>query len=461
MNKGVSRNTSHKMFVSTNIDELIEYVDDLKYEIYKALVKKVSLKILDCQKKFIYSPLVKYLAFVKKVKIFDLLLNPFDIGYYILFFNIETELGFIFLGMSEKCSFKKQFINLVNQIQSLMSLWVIEVYNNYLVYINNSLIFTYYRSYCIDDLVHQIDYSLTNGITIDLSGCKYSIDIMYVLNNLNIIIPIKNYFQKIHSQQLFIKSMDLIDSVKKLSIFRVYQVSLVSRIIDLFMLICSYHVSLMYSLNSNLFNCISYPLTITHDVFNFLVTCRDRRKLNLWIRYLNKFLQGYNVNTSSDNIIQLKFVYEGIHFMHYFIYSNYLLSSYILTIRPSLQYQQILLYQISIVIVRSKEKPLFLLMLRLNKLLLTWFGYYISSKAKKNFVFLDYLIYLKLKLLIRNQAVILCRKDVIIQKLIKNLLFNKNRIRVSNLIIRTIIISTNFYRQYYVLKLAWFLKHKN
>jgi hypothetical protein len=77
------------------------------------------------------------------------------------------------------------------------------------------------------------------------------------------------------------------------------------------------------------------------------------------------------------------------------------------SIRPSLYSQLVLMRRVSFALRQSVSRPLFLLIIRLNKLLFFWAHTCFSDRAGKIFYLADYLIFLKLRLFAKKQGIFL------------------------------------------------------
>ncbi len=124
--------------------------------------------------------------------------------------------------------------------------------------------------------------------------------------------------------------------------------------------------------------------------------------------------------------------------------------------KPSLYYQFILLKQVSSLI--SKANSLFLLIIRLNMLLLSWSILYRNQQVAKLFALLDYLIYLKIKSFLVN-----CHSSWSNQRV--KLKYFPQRIYCFNIVdtktnwvFSSNVTSGIYYRLYFSIKLSWLVR---
>ena len=142
---------------------------------------------------------------------------------------------------------------------------------------------------------------------------------------------------------------------------------------------------------------------------------------------------------------------EGVFLKWYFIF----FSKKRLFIRPSLYSQFSLLSNISITTKKIKYRSILVWIIILNKLLIDWSINFIHIDTKKIFCFLDYLIYLKIKLCIRKRN-LNCLYSTLYYKYFyqRSYLFN-SEFKTSKWVMSERFFSLGYKKTYFLFKLSW------
>ena len=231
---------------------------------------------------------------------------------------------------------------------------------------------------------------------------------------------------------------------------------LADQLTELLLLYCSYEISVMLANSVYFEKQIVSDLIIISDAKNFLILSEDPAQLYVWKKYMMYFLKSNDVNHDSL-LVKKTLLCQGLIFKGCFVSLNHVLSISFLIVRPSLEYQFVLMDKIAYILARSISRPLFVLIIRLNKLLLVWSFFHKFQNTKKIFLLLDYVIHVKLRLFMRSRFLTIFSEQTKIKVLTG---YQENSIIFTNKISRTFKANAYdifYYKQYLLIKLAWLL----
>lgn len=124
-----------------------------------------------------------------------------------------------------------------------------------------------------------------------------------------------------------------------------------------------------------------------------LLINNSHRSIVHWNKLFNLFLLTVREVPKSLFVFPVT-LYQGINFLEYWVWFE---KDRRLFINPSLKSQISLMSKISLTLKKYKGDSTINLIDALNNILTPWAEYFIDTKASKIFIFLDYLIYLKLR----------------------------------------------------------------
>ena len=383
-----------------------KYVDSLKSRIYNAFFEKYTTQIHQLQFKFVRSPLVILLALEKTIAYTILPCSIFEIGYLVFCLNNNVAFDLSFFHCYQQCYHLESNIlikDLVAQIKYIIVVWLIEIYRRYLCYRNsffckkfNSTSNLYVRVY------NQIVYH-NYAMTFDLRSYIIFLNLSGLLRKLLLNKAIVLYLYKLFDRGILGSLNTYMDLSVKYVVFRKKQSSLLCKLLNLFVL------QIIYELFTMLSNCVVYKdyvknMIFINDLYSVLVFCQTPGHLKIIKKYLLAFLSFYGNDLQKRKKVSFKSLFESVYLKRLLIAPNYQLYPFGYLIKPSLYNQFILLKQINSILGQSKTSYLFLLIIRLNKLLLLWLSSYFSYPAKKNLYLINYLISLKWRLFIKGKT---------------------------------------------------------
>lgn len=200
-------------------------------------------------------------------------------------------------------------------------------------------------------------------------------------------------------------------------------------------------------------------LILINNLYDLLLVSKEPVHLKIWMNNLNNFFLCNGSEMEYNQKIYPVSLLKGIDYNKIFISNSRNSYPFYYVVRPSLYNQFNLIKQVSIILRQSKSQPLFLLIIRLNMLLLVWSSNYFNQPIKKIFYLIDYLINLKLRLYIKRTA----------SKYFLTISFSNHNLSVcySNYllskkhhIISVIVKNSKLYKCYFLMKLCWLYKLK-
>lgn len=433
---------------------LIQYVDNLKSRIYKASIQKSYEKVRDAQLSLINSPLVRLVALKQVLDPYyhGISLNSFQLGYLVSYFSLYSALDctvLISYSFSRTLRSSRKIQKLIDKTKNLIMIWSVEPYQNYLSYLNKFSISSYYSEYNSLDMTNRI-YSYT--VNINLISLFYYVDLSIFISRMYFLSFIKEYIYKFLNKGVFIVLINSLDSYMELSILRKQNPGLFSKLVDIFVLSICYEIDLLLRSYANFQFSISKDILIVRYASNLFVVCEDSTQLKLWYQVFLDILLSNGVGLKEKRYIKIMLLFQNIDLRTYLITIN-LWSPLQITAKPSLYYQFILLKQVTTVI--AKPKSLILLIIRLNMLLLSWSNLYCNQQIKKLFVFLDYLIYLKIRSFLVNYHSNWSDQKIKLKYFPQRLYYFNHIETKTNWVFSSKVIGPKYYKLYFSIKLSW------
>ena len=446
MSRGLSRNQQLFVYRHININHLTEYVDSLKSRLYKALVQNSLYHIKQSQNLLIQSPIIFYLSLRRNIHLFNLTWNSFDQAYFILFImswqNKQDNLKlnymlYLYLDIQDKQ------IDLINRTKILIVSWILEIYKKYLGYLTQQN-YIFCSSVCVRNLQEE-DY--TNMLIFDISNSVYYINFLSVIDRLSLLSQVKNYLYYIFNNFLVNRSINLLILSQDLSILSITCITLVQLILDLYTVYVLYNFAVALKTVK-----VDLHVLVCHDRLKFLMLSMSFNQINLLIKLFQQYIEiSYIKFRSYKKIIKVLKTIDYISFQFYTL--NVFFRSVFVCL--SLSYQFLLLKQVKTTILRSKSKVPFLIIVRLNKLLWKWVEVIDFVQVRKVLIFLDYLIYVKVKNLVCKHGLYFMSKSFRWNIRTNTPILTKYYPIKYSVVFSVLISSKDYYRLYGLLKLRW------
>ena len=399
MHQDFSRNLNILVWQNIDLQNLNQYLDNLKSRIYQGTTQKSYKKIHDAQFKLINSPLVKLIAFKQVLDQghYTFILNSFQIGYWAFYFNLNmnvTNSVFLLSSNDIVLNDNKEIKLIFSKVKNLIINWSIKPYFDNLYESNSLPCLQYYSDYT--DLSFKYE-SYVYYFSLDLQSLFYYINLSIFMHRMYFLCSIKKYLYEFLDNSVLILLIKSLANCSRSYNLKKDDVGLAHILLNVFILTMCYEIGIICK-NSNIYT--SYPVIIVNYYSYLLIYCEDLMRLSLWKEVCLDVLIASGVNLrykkNVQNLLSLK------HISSYGRLSNFLNYLPNIAYKPSLYYQYSLIKQVSILLKKSKSKPLFLLVIRLNMLLISWSIVWHTKQAKKIFSLLDYIIYLKLRSLIKK-----------------------------------------------------------
>lgn len=385
-----------------DMPSVLQYVDNLKTRIYKAFYKKSRLKAHRLQLLCINSPLVILMAAKSNAEAEDYHFDLFELG-YLLFslsnnFYIDTsfyayykENTFVDISYLLRC--------LIEKIKSINVAWSIEPYQAYLFHKPNFIFCGFDNNYDLSSTILNDIYIFKYSLCFNLESCFSYFFIHALIKRLSINQNIKSYLLKYLRGVKFNNLMSYFGFLPEHAVLLRSNKQLSVKLFSVFIyFICIDIYNTLNALNQR----NSVLFTSCH--FDLIILSHNCLELNLLAKELAAFLRFNGVKLMHTSRYYSVSLFNGVSCA---LLSIGVLSSiypFYFVIRPSLFSQFGLMRRISFIISYSVSQPLFLLIIRLNKLLLFWGHIYLSSGIGRIFYLIDYLVYLKIRLFIKKHC---------------------------------------------------------
>ena len=451
MSRGLSRKKSTLNIKSATLHFIVEKIDIIKSKLYNALIKQSEELIFKYQLKLLKSPLVILLNLYYSLSINREYLLSFDVGYFTLFFsslsiaNFNKYYDYIFIDLYVD---KKQIVSDVN---TSLALSIFKVYKKYLLYLDS------FSSSVWSKIPDMSLYSNKKSVGVfNLYSFFYNLNFLFLLNQLNLVTLLKDYLKIVINKNFFLDSLYFLKLINSLIILRNKELSLIEYILSIYTIYIAYQASKMFEIYSFHLSTSKNNIQLYyHNAKIFLVSSKHE-KIVSWFYCLKQYLK-FNGLVSKNYFTTVKLfkLYKGTNCDLYNWQVNRKRFYLSLSLIPSLSYQFALLSQMKILLRGSKSKPLFLLIIRSNKILTYWSQFYSRVVRLKLYYLLDYLILIlirhKKKLIDTNSkclylktelTTILSGKESSQKKYLINLVFSRKKYN-------------NLYRQYCLFRLRW------
>ena len=458
----ISRNHKSMVWQCINWKFLIRYTVNLKSRLYKAFLDKSKKRIYQLQSILINSQVFTIVALKNSINCRHFQNNSFELGYIIfcLYNAIDIDLHFFYF-YRQVCVLDLNIIveDLIDQVKYLIFGWLLESYNNYLFYVNSLY---YSRLYKLDSLfnisVQKLDLS-GYALYLNLESCVNYIDLPTFINKLYLIPVVKLYCFKFLKKGIFSTLLLYLDSTIDYKVLRKCKSTLFIQILNISILQVSYEIIFMFvnSFNYSIDNIKN--IVLIHDMCDLFIISKKPCDLRIWNDNLNNFLLCNGIYVDYNQELFPMSLIQGINYGQLFITSSQYGYPFYYMIKPSLHDQFNLVKRVSIVLMQSRSQPLFLLIVRLNMLLLTWLNYYVNQPIKKVLVLLDSLICMKFRLSITG-AMNKYFSKIKLSDGYRSVVYFNCVWRKSSSYVVVMTKNSKLYRYYFLVRLSWLYKLK-
>lgn len=461
-NRKLCRNSSTIAWKDVYWHKIHKYLYSLKARIYKALIMKSYDQTFKLQTKLISSPLIRILAFkhvvnsksnvsfIRTIALNNNCFRSFHLGYLITYLNLANNLDLdVFVNCQVKhiLKYPQKLECLIEEVRQIIVIWSLEPYLGNFYHTHNIQYLIFYKGQHINYILAENLRYNSFIINIDLSSIFYSFSEYSVISRISVASQLKSYIFSLLQTGILIDTIHFCN--KPLNIFRANSSKLYLGCILIHIVIASlcYENSVMMQCKSG-FLCLSNVCVLSY-LTNLLVVSNNYTQIRAWQRdfFVLLFSNGVILKKKkSKKIVNLS---EGFYFHLHFSY--YLMN---FVIKPSLYSQFCLLQQISLDIYKLRGVASFVLIIRLNILLLAWSRYFYSISARKIFSLLDYLVYLKVRSYVIGRYSSSCIK-MKLQYFPKFKYYFNAKLRRSNWIFTSLVSGKEYYKLFFLCKLIW------
>lgn len=453
----ISRNCHKVVQQCLEYSNILQYFDNLKSRIYKAFFDKYRSKAYFLQSCFANSPLSTIIAVVYHVRITRLSLNSFELGY--LIFCLSNN---FFLDTSFYSYYRENFDHnssylfryLAEKVRFTIVTWCIEPYRNYLCSKED---FLFYRN-IQDSLSKLVDIQAANYRYVSLFNIRSCFSYFYLLTmirRLSLHESMKQYFRKRLSNTAFSYLIFGLNFPIEHMLFNKSSISLLLEILNLLFFYASHEIHVALKTYCVLHDCMKF-VSILNSGCTILIMDEDNSRYRMALKQLKNFLLFNGIKSKDVSSFCLTNSTKGISSepVSFNAHEKY---PFYLNLRPSLYSQFILMKRISLIFSYAVSQPLFLLIVRLNKLLSFWLDLHLAQANLGKIVYLiDYLINLRLKLFAKKHHLLLQNLKVLISaKLHSNCIYSSFCLHKSGNLVFTSISSHIFCRYYTLAKMHW------
>ena len=418
---------------------------------YKACISKDTKQIKIFQLRIVKSPLSICLALIQESLSIKSYPNAFSVGYLALFSELSSADACIFFNHLQENGLKKSN-NIFGKGKYLAICWLTQVYIQYLHFTNNFSFFRYFKIKKPDVFFNYYSSLRLHGLVISITKSIYCLDIVEILAKLRLV----NIYgsNQLINQDFLAECIRYIDLSLYFLVLKRNSLCLTNQLIELLVAYYCYEISIMLSNSTCFGNQIVWDLTIINDTGSLLVLSNNPHQLDAWGRCMTHFLKSNGIRYNRSLFKRNTFLSQGLTFKEYFISLSCTLSPSLFTIRPSLQYQFVLMKTVSYIL-NPVSKSLFVLVIRLNKILSTWLFFYRFRNSKKIFLLLDYIVQMKFRLFARSKLLSAFSRQIGVKILTRGqrdsiVFVNKtSRVFIANAYNRF------YYKQYVLIKLYW------
>ncbi len=296
-------------------------------------------------------------------------------------------------------------------------------------------------------------------LCLNLQPCFHYLYLFTLISRLSMSKDIKRYLLLYLNHGVFSYFMSCLDLSFNYAIFEKSNNGFFYKLLNIFTSCVCYEIyAILYASG------ISSDSMITISLANYgsaiLILFQNFSQLQFSLKEIKNFLLFNGAKLTNVLPLHSSALFMGISINSVFVSLSNKVYPFCFVIRPSLLNQFALMKQISLMFFNSVSQPLFALVIRLNRLLLLWSNMYIGCQTDKIFYLVDYLVYLKLRLFVKKQALIL--HDVKVDLCVKSRCFTGSIYllgKVGNLMLVNI---SNYihYRLYLSIRMFWMYKVK-
>lgn len=457
----ISRKSQYVVPQCFDLQDAIKYIDDLKSRIYKAFFEK-SRTQADCIQLFcIKSSLVTAIACSKCIRRAGFSARFFELGYLVfcLSNNFYVDATF-YRYYSEGCAVDTIDLLkfLINKTKQLVLIWCIEPYQRYLLYKSDLLCCHFGTADSLGSYVDDKTMLYKYALSLNLRSCFSYLYLCALINRLPMQEKIKRYLLEFLDRGIFTYSISCLNLSFDYIVFAKKNKGLACKLLNIFALCTSIEIyTMLDALHAADGSMDAIALIFCDSAI--LVLHQDSLLIQASIRELKSFLLFNGVKSKDGSFIALSLLRKNSINLEFTMEHNRFYSLFFAT-RPSLHSQFALIQQISLMLYCSTSQPLFLLIIRLNKLLLLWSNIYVAYTASKTFYLIDYLICLKLKLFAKKRGFALHNLKALVYTKQQYFGHAINSIFRSNCLMFVIISSNDFYKYYSFTRVFWIYKTK-
>lgn len=384
---------------------LVRYVDNLKTRIYKAFLKKSRLYFYYLQSFCVNSPLVIFAAAKHYTQLPDNRINSFELAY--LAFSLSR--GFNF-DISFYFYYKETFIAdiellfgwLPEKTKLTIANWCIDSCQAAGLPGKKISFYDFNNVGDLNSFICRKVPSVQYVFYLDIRSCFSYLYLRTLVKKLYLDRSITSYLLQWLSDGIFNYVMFSFGTLCSSAMFIKDNIELgfFRKLLCVFtFIVCSEISAMFFGLNS-LRKSIE-DISFLHYRSVVLILHNDPLQLNNLLNELRSFVLFGGIKLASNLFAYSLSLFDTMTCDLLFISSCNKL--YTVAIRPSLHSQFTLMDRASSLLCYSVSQPLFLSIIRLNKLLLIWSNIYFDYRIGKIFYLIDYLVYVKLSLLLRKQ----------------------------------------------------------
>jgi len=291
-------------------------------------------------------------------------------------------------------------------------------------------------------------------VSFDLISYIRYLSLYVLLDKLYLAETIKLYLFEFLNLGVFIDLIFYLDFSSTFTLLYKNSFNIMYKLLQIFIFQLSYEISIM--LGSFYFSRYSLSKIIfINSGFSLLLFSKDYKKIRRIRKNVLNILFFNGIYIQKKPEIKSVYLLNGINLNLLFISTNYKVYPFYFIIRPSLYSQFLLIKQLSALLIESVSKPIFLLVIRLNMLLILWSMNYIVESIKRILYLIDYLIDLKLRLFIKKKKLNLHTCNIIVYRIDEFSGYYKYVIKMSNKFIFVFLRNDRYVNYYIVLKLFW------
>lgn len=399
-----SCNYQNLMWQCINWQILARYIDTLKTRIYKASLKKSRSQAYYLQSIFVNSPLVMIAASKCYAQPFHHV-NCFELGHlaFCLSYDFHVDTGFYHYYRENSVIPIMPLLNFIAETFKLTTVaWCVESCQVNALFQKRLCLYRPDDAYLLNSFVDKKLCNIQYAAFLDLKPCFSYFYLSSLVKRLSITNDVRSYLRQWLKSGVFayiaLSSNVLFGRMLLATSNRGFFCAVMNIFISF---ICSEISAIFDGLNA--LDVRNESISLIFCKSNALILCKKSSALNILLRELRSLWLFSGIRLSYGSPAYPLSLSRGIQSDLFFLSDYYQLGSLHLDIAPSLYSQLALMTRISSMLNCSVSYHLSLLIIRLNKLLLTWSSIYFDNGTGKIFYLVDYLIYVKLRLFLRQQ----------------------------------------------------------